>query len=54
MFLPDKTIKIQKLNQTVKINAMYFNIPQETKMVNGFLTMLIWLQTGLHLGGKNT
>jgi hypothetical protein len=33
MFLSDKAIEAQKFNDTVKINTMYFNVPEETKMV---------------------
>jgi hypothetical protein len=33
---------------------MYFNIPEEAKMVNRFFSVMIWMQTGSHLGLKST
>jgi hypothetical protein len=33
---------------------MYFNVPEETKMVERFFSVMIWMQTGSHREGKST
>jgi hypothetical protein len=52
MFLLYETIKAQKLHKIVEVNTMYFNVPEETKMVERFFSAMIWMQTGTHLGAN--
>ena len=54
MFLSYKTVKVEELLKIIKINTMYFNVPEETKMVTRLFSVMIWMRAGLHLDGKST